>query len=805
MEDKDSSTSPSALLQTMLDTISVRIEVLKPIRDGQRIVGFEYVIVNDRAKQDVGHVDLTGKKLMEISGISSDVFSRLAEVSKSGITQYASSMLRSNGSMKWFNETYVKSGDLVIVFREDMAERLLTNLSSQNGSQGSVDGNFQDGNERHSSVKRESQLSSADKILQRTATVRNLKEILDNSLSAVVCLDTKGGIIYWNAVSDLLFGFSGEEVIGKNWEEILFPDQLMEVGLKISIVMEQESPICNLEVRSRNKSGERSDILLNIFPLKDDSGKITACCLMASDDSERKKIELELEEDIHLISQVMETTPDIIYIMDINSHEIIYCNRPVAGDLGYIAQDIAKMNNPIFDIMHEEDIPAMMAHLKTMRSVVDDQTVVEIEYRLKNPNGKYSWYLDRDAVFRRNKAKVPIEKIGISQNITRRKEQEELRITSEEIIQQAEEIVAIGSWEYDIMEDNFKWSKGMYRLFNIDRSENVRPDIYLEYSSAEDIPKAQKVFDNIMYNFVDFEETLTIVPLAEEEKIVKIKAIVQRDNHGKPVKVIGVDLDITQQVKATEAINELYDSLVKKNQELHLLDHEIKTFNIVAAHDYKETLQQLYTNLEYIISNDARNLSNTGKGNIRRAQSAIQRMHLLTDDINNYFKLYDLDVKLESTNSLEILKEVLKKYQSKLDQYNAKVEYTDLPVLNSNPQLLSQLFTNLIDNAIKFRNLIAPLVIHLKYSQADEMNAVSGALKNTPYGIISISDNGLGFSEDEAEKIFEIFYRRAEGKERGTGIGLAICKRIMALHEGFITAEGIRARGATFNCYFPFR
>jgi len=78
------------------------------------------------------------------------------------------------------------------------------------------------------------------------------------------------------------------------------------------------------------------------------------------------------------------------------------------------------------------------------------------------------------------------------------------------------------------------------------------------------------------------------------------------------------------------------------------------------------------------------------------------------------------------------------------------------------------------------------------------------ALKNTPYAIISVSDNGIGFDDTESEKIFELFYRiPAKIKNKGSGIGLAICKKIMAMHHGFITAEGSPAGGAAINCYFP--
>jgi signal transduction histidine kinase len=101
---------------------------------------------------------------------------------------------------------------------------------------------------------------------------------------------------------------------------------------------------------------------------------------------------------------------------------------------------------------------------------------------------------------------------------------------------------------------------------------------------------------------------------------------------------------------------------------------------------------------------------------------------------------------------------------------------------------------------------LIPPVIGISYSQADEMNTVPAAIKDMAYAIISVSDNGIGFEGEHADKIFELFYRISEkGNYRGNGIGLAMCKKIMTMHGGFMTAEGHPAKGATFSCYFPLK
>jgi PAS domain S-box-containing protein len=511
-----------------------------------------------------------------------------------------------------------------------------------------------------------------------------------------------------------------------------------------------------------------------------------------------------IKNDQHLAERIMETTPDIIYVMNLDSIEVIYANRPIAEELGYTPEQIQKMKNPLFDILFEDDITPMIEHFKQMKTFGADNKIIEIEYRMKNADGGLSWFCDRNAVFKRDNKDVPIETIGITQNITKRKLQEQENNTSLDILAQAEEIAGIGSWEYDIITGNFKWSEGMYRLFNLPSHTIVTPDIYFDYTSQEESTIIKRIVNNVRSEYKPFEEIITLIPSTQEKKIVKIKAIVTRDKKKKPLKVIGVDMDITNQVKAEEEIGELNNKLVIKNRDLEILNSELKTFNTVASRDYKETIQTLYTNLEYIASKEARNLSDTAKGNIRKAQGAIQKMKLLTEDINDYLHLYDVQVNKSWIDPEIILENVLSDMRGRIEQTGAGIESDNLAPVPADPHLFSQLLVRLIDNAIKFRNLVAAPLIKVKYTRAEELNTIPGALKNTPYIVVSVSDNGIGFTNEDAEKIFGLFFRlHDKSKYRGSGIGLAICKKIMVMHNGFITAEGSSLNGAIFNCYFP--
>jgi signal transduction histidine kinase len=207
--------------------------------------------------------------------------------------------------------------------------------------------------------------------------------------------------------------------------------------------------------------------------------------------------------------------------------------------------------------------------------------------------------------------------------------------------------------------------------------------------------------------------------------------------------------------------------------------------------------------MEFLINNEAKILSDAGRANIRRAQSAIQKMKLLTEDIIQFSKIYSED-QMTRVDLNEILIVVLNGMQEKISAENAVIKRDKLPVIHGFLPLVSLLFYHLLSNAIKFRKAEIQPVIEIRHTiePGDEIPN-SSAVRTINYDKITVIDNGIGFDPREGEKIFTMFYRRNEkGKQKSSGIGLAICKKIMDLHGGFIASE-CTPECTTFKCYFP--
>jgi signal transduction histidine kinase len=259
--------------------------------------------------------------------------------------------------------------------------------------------------------------------------------------------------------------------------------------------------------------------------------------------------------------------------------------------------------------------------------------------------------------------------------------------------------------------------------------------------------------------------------------------------------------DVTVSKLAEEKIMQLNKALFSKNRQLEALSSELKTFNTIAANDYNETLKHLYTSMEFIINNDAKNLSDAGKANIRRAQAAIQKMKLLTDDIVAFSKI-NSDERMIPVDLNETLAGVVAGLDEKIRSENAVIRPDKLPIIYGYPTLISLLFYHLLSNSLKFRKKELDPVIDVKHALKKGEEIEHSAAMDTSYNVISFIDNGIGFDPQEGEKIFTMFYRLHEkGKQKG-GIGLAICKKIMDLHGGFIDSE-CNPECTTFRCYFP--
>jgi light-regulated signal transduction histidine kinase (bacteriophytochrome) len=237
-----------------------------------------------------------------------------------------------------------------------------------------------------------------------------------------------------------------------------------------------------------------------------------------------------------------------------------------------------------------------------------------------------------------------------------------------------------------------------------------------------------------------------------------------------------------------------------KNEELEQKNSELESFSYIASHDLQEPIRKIQ-----IWSNrieDVENIPDTVLDFVARIQKASRRMQKLIQGVLQYSQTDLMHVTREPTDLNQVLDEVLNDLSETIEENSIQIERDQLPVLNLLRLQFVQLFANIISNAIKYRRENHPLQIKISSSLEKGIGELTSG-KNAFYKIV-ISDNGIGFQQENAVKMFELFKRLESGSgHTGTGIGLAICQKIVKNHQGTITASGKPGKGASFEIRLP--
>jgi signal transduction histidine kinase len=245
--------------------------------------------------------------------------------------------------------------------------------------------------------------------------------------------------------------------------------------------------------------------------------------------------------------------------------------------------------------------------------------------------------------------------------------------------------------------------------------------------------------------------------------------------------------------------------LEKKLLELNQTNSELQQFAHIASHDLQEPLRKIRTFTDKLVYRYRDGLNEESKHVVDRIEVSAQRMQELIQDMSNFTSLISDDKKMADVDLNVVVTKVLKDFLDQSRKKHAIITWDNLPLLKGNETQLSLLFKSLFDNSFKFSKPGESPVIKISYRLVDGTGEADEHLKGRSYHKIVMEDNGIGFSNEFAEKIFMIFKRlhTQQSGYRGKGIGLAIAQRIMTNHNGVIMARGMVNDGATFIMYFP--
>ena len=387
------------------------------------------------------------------------------------------------------------------------------------------------------------------------------------------------------------------------------------------------------------------------------------------------------------------------------------------------------------------------------------------------------------------------EKVEARQKIQDAEERARLAITAGEL----------GVYELDLTTNKLMADSRFYEIFGF--KKQVSWEEILQTFHPEDLKIRQQAHtDSLQNGMLEYEARF----VRKDASIhwLKIKGIVIFDDK-KPLKILGIVADISKQ-KAFEAtlenkVQERTQELAEVNRQLHQSNIELNQFAYIASHDLQEPLRKVRTFIE-LMQVDLGEVPDKSKVYITKIQGAAERMQNLINDVLKFSALSKEREKFEQVDLNKILNNVTSDYELLIEQKHAILTIETLPVLEAIPLQMAQLFTNLISNALKFSDKNQQLKISVKaHILSDEdYNNYEGFNVQEKYYVIEVKDNGIGFNQENAEQIFTIFQRlHGKAEYEGTGIGLAMCKKIVQNHHGVITAHSTEGKGATFTIIIP--
>jgi len=395
------------------------------------------------------------------------------------------------------------------------------------------------------------------------------------------------------------------------------------------------------------------------------------------------------------------------------------------------------------------------------------------------------------------------------------KAQEALKET-EAALRGAIELAELGTWSLNPVTEVFEYSERVKEWLGLDGEEELFDESLdvLHKVDRERIRTA--VYKSINPESDGFfnEEFRVISRKTGTERILHAVGKTFFDENGLPYLLTGTAQDITAikkiQIALENQVRERTNALQRANQELENINQklvntnrELEQYAYVASHDLQEPLRKIsmFSNLL-----KERDTDNQHTVIIDKIVTASQRMSLLIKDLLEFSRLVSPDTRFLKTDLNEIVKLVQSDFELLIQEKNAAIISADLPVIDAVPLQMNQLFYNLIGNALKFTNSGQNPVVSLSVSKLSRQE-IAIYIKNplpSSYYKISIKDNGIGIEEQYQKQIFEVFKRlHSRSEYAGSGIGLAICRRIVNNHGGVILVESSKGMGTTFNILLP--
>ena len=618
--------------------------------------------------------------------------------------------------------------------------------------------------------------------------------LLQGITEAIVILDTEGYVTYSNpAVMDVT-GYSPDELRNKHLT-VLYPTPEDQVKAEYELGLSLKKRKFLSEGWRYKKDGSQFWSEMYLSPLYDEQKKPLGYSCIIRDVSQKKKLDVELRQSEERFRLMVEAVRDYaIFMLDTTGH-IVSWNEGAKRIKGYSADEI------------------IGKHFSTFYTSEDlDSNKPERELKIAIATGKYEeegWRVRKDgslfwanvvitALFNDQNKHIGFSKV--TRDLTEKREaQESLRQSEERYRSLVEQVTDYGIFMLDEKGRIISWNEGAKKIKGYDEREIIGKYFSIFYPE-EDVLNGKPALElKIAKAEGKYEEEGWRIRKDGSPFWANVVITAVYNSQGIHIGFSKVTRDLTERKESERALRDSYEryrllanELRETNTELSYANQELEQFTSIVSHDLQEPIRSIKSFLQLINIKLNKEQNEDLKVYIEKAISSADRMKQLIQNLLHYSQLGKTDLVEEDINVDELINEAIQNVRTSAEKSNAQITVeNDIETVKGDRVQLVQLIQNLLSNALKFTDSQTPKV---KISGFHE----NGHVK------FSITDNGIGIAETDIHKVFEIF-RRLHTKKLypGTGIGLAICKKIVDRHGGRIWPESNPGKGTTF--YFTIK
>ncbi len=612
-----------------------------------------------------------------------------------------------------------------------------------------------------------------------------LDELIHGVHEGIGIVDKNEVITYCNAAYASIFDTTPEQMTGKNLINFLNDEARKIVSRQTD--KRKKGEITIYEIPLITQKGNEKYIRVSASPRYDETGRYIGAFGAILDISTRKDVERDLQNSKIRYQNAERITHLGSWQMNIQTGETNW-SEEFFRICGYKPGSIEPSTETGMQIIHPDDRERAG---KALEEAIKTGKPYSIEKRIVRPNGNIRWVHSQGEIFY-DKKNQPWKLIGSFLDITDRKEAEEVIKQNTARLKKAQNVAHLGSYEWDLLNDQIHWSDEMYTIHGIKKkNKNRNFEEYVEaFIHYEDQEKFRLHFERISLKRKTSSLEYRIIKPDNSMRWVENEFSLEKNKNGELIKIIGTVHDITDRIEAFNTITEAKEAAEvanrTKSEFLANMSHEIRT-PLNAILGFTEILKTKLDEEKY-------------KEYLKSIDASGKTLLTLINDILDLSKIEagKLDLQYQPTNAYDIFKEIERIFSWKIKEkgleFALQIDGTIPKALLLDETRLRQILLNLVGNAVKFT--------HEGYIKLSAFRKASSKDTSNIDLIISIEDTGIGIREDQQKSIFDAFHQQAgqnNAQYGGTGLGLAITRRLVEMMDGEISLESATNAGSTFT------